>query len=225
MLSPTCAKPDALAQTRLATGASARRRPGFARHWLSALRMSDMRVPHFGHVLRACCKYLEPLHDGPRFLRRPRWSLPEPIERDVMADRRPIFGPKGARAQIGYVEANEAFDLSGRLRCIYNAETGNLHDTNSGQIVGHVSLDGNFVGASWLAQELFGQREGGKADADANIVEMPDGSSPNSVSSSSEEGEHAATAAPETGDPSAPDDQEYALLERAIGMIRSATEK
>jgi hypothetical protein len=141
-----------------------------------------------------------------------------------MADRRSIFGPKGTRAQIGYVEANEAFDLSGRIRCNYNAETGNLHDTNSGRIVGHVSLDGKFVGASWLAQELFGQREGSKADADANIAEMPDASSPNPVSSSSE-GEPAATGAPETGDPSAPDDQEYALLERALGMIRSATEK
>ena len=142
-----------------------------------------------------------------------------------MADRRPIFGPKGARAQIGYVEANEAFDLSGRIRCIYNAETGNLHDTNFGQIVSHVSLDGNFVGASWLAQELFGQPNGSKADADASIVEISNASSP--APASSDESEQTATGAPETetDDPSAPDDHEYALLERAIGMIRSATEK
>jgi hypothetical protein len=73
-----------------------------------------------------------------------------------MAERRPVFSTKDHRAQIGYVEADEAFDLSGRLRCTYNAATGNLHDTNTGKIVGHVSLAGNFVGSSWMAHELFG---------------------------------------------------------------------
>jgi hypothetical protein len=143
-----------------------------------------------------------------------------------MAERRPIFDPKGARPQIGYVEANEAFDLSGRIRSKYDAETGNLHDSNSGRIVGHVSLDGNFVGASWLAEELFGQRQKSKIDADANMAEMPNASLPDPVSSSSEEGEPAAAGAPDEADDSAaPDDKEYALLERALGMIRSAIDK
>ena len=146
------------------------------------------------------------------------------FESHVMAERRPIFDPKGARRQIGYIEANEAFDLSGGKRCNYDAETGNLHDSNSCRIVGHVSLHGNFVGASWLAEELFGQREGRKADADPSIAEMPDPSSSIPVSSS-KEGEPVTAGPPEASDPAAPDDQEYALLDRAIGMIRSAIEK
>jgi hypothetical protein len=141
-----------------------------------------------------------------------------------MAERRPIFDPKGARPQIGCVEGNEAFDLSGRKRCNYDAATGNLHDANTSRIVGHVSLDGNFVGATWLAEELFGQREGRKPDADPNIAEMPDPSSSNPVSSS-KEGEPVAEGAAEASDPEAPDDQEHALLERAIGMIQSAFKK
>ena len=44
----------------------------------------------------------------------------------VMAERRPIFVNKGSRPQIGYIEVNEAFDLSSRRCCIYNAESGNL---------------------------------------------------------------------------------------------------
>ena len=98
-------------------------------------------------------------------------------------------------------------------------------NSNSGRIVGHVSLDGNFVGASWLAEELFGQRQGSKIDADANMAEMPNASLPDPVSSSSEEGEPAAAGAPEANDSAAPDDKEYALLERALGMIRSAIDK
>lgn len=43
-----------------------------------------------------------------------------------MAERRPIFSTKDHRAQIGYLEADEAFDLSGRLRCTYNAGAARL---------------------------------------------------------------------------------------------------
>jgi hypothetical protein len=57
------------------------------------------------------------------------------------------------------------FDLIGRPRCEYIPATGNLLDPNTGKIVGHVPLKGNFVGASWLADELFGQRDDGKAHA------------------------------------------------------------
>ena len=71
-----------------------------------------------------------------------------------MAERFPIFTAKGDGRQIGYIEGNEAFDLLGRRRCSYNENSGNLCD-DTGQIVGHVSLKGKFVGASWIADELF----------------------------------------------------------------------
>jgi hypothetical protein len=69
-----------------------------------------------------------------------------------MGERNPIFG-KG-RTQIGYVEGGEAFDLSGRKRCNYSKETGNLFD-DSRQTVGHVSLAGKFVGVASVADKLF----------------------------------------------------------------------
>ena len=69
-----------------------------------------------------------------------------------MGERNPIFG-KG-RTQIGYVEGGEAFDLSGRKRCNYSKETGNLFD-DSRKTVGHVSLAGKFVGVSSIADKLF----------------------------------------------------------------------
>ena len=81
-----------------------------------------------------------------------------------MAERRPIFVNKGSLPQIGYIEDNKAFDLSGRQRCSYNAESGNLCDFDTGKLVGHVSLAGFFVGASWIADELFGQHAPVKDD-------------------------------------------------------------
>jgi hypothetical protein len=42
-----------------------------------------------------------------------------------MSDRSLIFNAKGA--QIGYIEADRAFDLTGRERCKYARATGNLH--------------------------------------------------------------------------------------------------
>ncbi len=56
--------------------------------------------------------------------------------------------------QIGYVEGGEAFDLSGRKRCNYSKETGNLFD-DSRKTVGHVSLAGKFVGVFSIADKLF----------------------------------------------------------------------
>lgn len=41
-----------------------------------------------------------------------------------MSDRSLIFNAKGA--QIGYIEADRAFDLTGRKRCKYARATGNL---------------------------------------------------------------------------------------------------
>src|SRR3984957_2145007 len=69
-----------------------------------------------------------------------------------MGECSPIFG-KGS-TQIGYIAGGEAFDLSGRKRCNYSKETGNLFD-DSRKTVGHISLAGKFIGASWIADEFF----------------------------------------------------------------------
>jgi hypothetical protein len=83
-----------------------------------------------------------------------------------MAKHNPIFSSKGDHQQIGYIEGNEAFDLLGEKRCNYSAATGNLCDPGSGKILGHVSLQGKFVGASWIAVELF-SRSKKKSDESA----------------------------------------------------------
>ena len=69
-----------------------------------------------------------------------------------MVERSPIFGKDST--QIGYVEGGEAFDLSGRKRCNYSKETGNLFD-DSRRTVGHVSLAGKFVGVFSMAEKFF----------------------------------------------------------------------
>jgi len=56
---------------------------------------------------------------------------------------------------IGYVEGEAAFDFSGKLRCRYDGKSGNLRDPETEKVVGHVSLDGNFVGRSWDRDQLF----------------------------------------------------------------------
>ena len=136
-----------------------------------------------------------------------------------MAERRPIFVNKGSLPQIGYIEDNEAFDLSGKRRCSYNAESGNLCDFDTEKLVGHVSLAGFFVGASWIADELFGQYAPVKDDLPA-AAEMP-------KKSLSEES-NPATAREHPADESevaAPEEPESLLLDRAIGMIRSVMNK
>jgi hypothetical protein len=75
-----------------------------------------------------------------------------------MSDRSLIFNARGA--QIGYIEGDRAFDLTGRERCNYARATGNLWDLNGEKIVGHISLDGTFVGLSWISDELFGKPSG-----------------------------------------------------------------
>jgi hypothetical protein len=70
-----------------------------------------------------------------------------------MSDRSLIFNAKGA--QVGYIEGNRAFDLTGRERCNYAGATGNLYDLNGDKIVGHISLDGTFVGLSWISDQLW----------------------------------------------------------------------
>jgi hypothetical protein len=71
-----------------------------------------------------------------------------------MPDRSLIFNAKGA--QIGYIEGDRVFDLAGRERCNYAPATGNLSELNGKRIVGYVSLDGTFVGLSWISDQLFG---------------------------------------------------------------------
>ena len=80
-----------------------------------------------------------------------------------MAERSPIFSAKTDNQKIGYVEGNDAFDLLGNRRCNYSLNTGNLLELDSGKIVGHVSLAGYFVGASWIANELFPQSDANAA--------------------------------------------------------------
>ncbi len=74
-----------------------------------------------------------------------------------MTERTLIFN--GKDVQIGYIEGNEVFDLAGRKRCNYIVATGNLYDSNN-KVIGHVSLDGTFVGASWRCDDLFGKPSG-----------------------------------------------------------------
>jgi len=69
-----------------------------------------------------------------------------------MGERSPILGRDGT--PIGYVEGGEAFDLSGRKRCNYSKETGNLFDDNN-KTIGHVSLAGRFIGIFSAADKLF----------------------------------------------------------------------
>jgi hypothetical protein len=75
-----------------------------------------------------------------------------------MSDRSLIFNAKGA--QIGYIEGSRAFDLRGRECCNYARTTGNLTDLTGEKIVGYISLDGTFVGLSWISDELFGKPSG-----------------------------------------------------------------
>jgi hypothetical protein len=72
-----------------------------------------------------------------------------------MPDRSLIFNAKGF--QIGYIEDNRVLDLAGRERCKYTRATGTLTDLNGRKIVGYISLEGKFVGLSWISDELFGR--------------------------------------------------------------------
>jgi hypothetical protein len=129
-----------------------------------------------------------------------------------MSDRSLIFNAKGA--QIGYIEGSRAFDLRGRERCNYARTTGNLTDLTGEKIVGYISLDGTFVGLSWISDELFGKPSGEahsnralakKRQKAADEVPLPD---PEPTVS----GQNSTKAS------SAPDE----LVDRAIGMIRTA---
>ncbi len=69
-------------------------------------------------------------------------------------ERRTILNSRTGQ-RIGYVEGVGAFDLSGKLRCRYDESSGNLRDPNTEKVVGHISFAGNFVGSSWVRDELF----------------------------------------------------------------------
>jgi hypothetical protein len=68
---------------------------------------------------------------------------------------KPLFASKEISKTIGYFDNESAYDLTGALRCHYNEGTGNLSDPATGKIVGHISLEGKFVGTRWLEAELF----------------------------------------------------------------------
>jgi hypothetical protein len=77
-----------------------------------------------------------------------------------MATHDPIFSAKVGGKQIGYIQGNEAFDLSGEKRGNYSPQTGNLRDPHSGKIVGHVTLRGRLIGPSWIVDEFFCASDG-----------------------------------------------------------------
>lgn len=85
----------------------------------------------------------------------PGTSSSDELRVTQMAERSPIFSKKSGSQKIGYIEDGEAFDLLGNKRCNYCPSTGNLLELDSGRTIGHVSLAGHFVGASWIADELF----------------------------------------------------------------------
>jgi hypothetical protein len=91
--------------------------------------------------------------------------------------RRSIFSARADGARIGYIEGDEAFNVSGQRRCRYDGQTGNLRDLRSGEIVGHVSLDGRFVGLSWRADRLFRQFDNDLDDAVRQQEGSPKGGS------------------------------------------------
>ena len=74
-----------------------------------------------------------------------------------MAERRPIYSAQVAGQQVGYIEDDEVFDLFDRSCAIYDNNTGLLRDPKNNAVLGYVSLADIFVGASWVAQELFFQ--------------------------------------------------------------------
>jgi hypothetical protein len=141
-----------------------------------------------------------------------------------MAERRLIFNAKGF--QLGYVEGNAVFDLNGRRRCSYTGATGNLGDFDSGKILGHISLDGTFVGASWLSDDLFGKPRG---EARPDRLVKVQGAHNRKVQRARSRVERAPTQRPEDlqGTPGSmtPSPAESEMLSRAIGMIRSALVK
>ena len=93
-----------------------------------------------------------------------------------MEKRSSIFSARGDGEVIGYIEGAEAFNVSGQRRCRYDGQTGNLRDLRNGEIVGHVSLEGKFVGLSWRADKLFQQ-----FDDDIDGAVLQDEASPDGV--------------------------------------------
>ena len=87
-----------------------------------------------------------------------------------MSERSPIFSAKLEGEPIGYVEGSKAFDKFGHLRCCYDALSGNLSDLGNGKIVGHVSLEGKFVGLSWQADKLFPKFDSNPLDGTAETA-------------------------------------------------------
>ena len=61
----------------------------------------------------------------------------------------------GINEKIGYIDGDNAYDLAGKLCCRYEEASGNLLDLDTGKVIGHISLEGYFVGLSWIADDLF----------------------------------------------------------------------
>jgi hypothetical protein len=82
-----------------------------------------------------------------------------PLE-PAMVERSPIFAAKSDCDQIGFTEDDLAFDLSGKRCCKYDERSGNLCDLNNERVIGHISLEGKFVGLSWMTDVLFPKSAG-----------------------------------------------------------------
>ena len=76
-----------------------------------------------------------------------------------MPERSPIYSAQAARRQIGYIEADKAFDLCGRSCAIYEGDSGLLRSPKHNAVVGYVSLANIFIGSSQMAEELFPPQE------------------------------------------------------------------
>jgi hypothetical protein len=72
-----------------------------------------------------------------------------------LSTRRPIFSTIRSNEKIGYIDGDNAYDLAGNICCRYSEASGNLTATGTGKVIGHISLEGFFVGLSWIADELF----------------------------------------------------------------------
>jgi hypothetical protein len=89
-----------------------------------------------------------------------------------MIERRPICSAQATGQQIGYIDGDEAFDLFDRPCAIYESNTGLLRNPKNNAVMGYVSLADIFVGASWMAEELFSKTGPVAAQAEkANVEE------------------------------------------------------
>jgi len=90
-----------------------------------------------------------------------------------LSTRRPIFSTRRPN-EIGHLDGDNAYDLAGKLCCRYEEASGNLLDLDTRKVIGHISLEGYFVGLSWIADKLFPE----SAEAPAPLEISPEAPTP-----------------------------------------------